>query len=214
MKLLVITDIHGNESVTGWINSVAEKENVDCVLILGDITDFGPDWVAEKILSSIKRKVYALPGNCDPLSIPGTLSSFAINMHGKTTVLDKFHVAGLGGSNPTPFGTPFELEEEVIYKMLKPISKEGMILMVHAPPYGINDKAPSGVSVGSKSILRIVNEFKPILVLSGHMHESRGIECVNGTTFVNPGPARDNLYALIEIDKSGTVKAELFKAGE
>lgn len=209
MKFLVVSDIHGNKAVTGWINSIADREDVDCVLVLGDITDFGPDEVAEKILGPIRKDVYAIPGNCDPLSLPETMSGFVMDMHGKTAVLDGFHFAGLGGSNPTIFNTPFELDEDTIYKKLKPISREGMVLMVHAPPYGINDMIPSGLNVGSSAILRIVKEFNPILVLSGHIHEDYGVKHISGTTFVNPGPAKDGMYAVVELD-SGAVRAELF----
>jgi Icc-related predicted phosphoesterase len=209
MKFIVVSDIHGNEAVTEWINSVAEQEDADCVLALGDITDFGPNEVAERILGPIRREVYALPGNCDPLSLPETISGVAIDMHGRTARFDGFHVAGLGGSNPTIFNTPFELEEDVIYDMLRPISRDGMILMVHAPPYGINDMIPSGLNVGSKSILKIVEEFRPILVLSGHIHEDYGIKHINGTTFVNPGPAKEGMYAVVEVDE-GAVSARLF----
>jgi Icc-related predicted phosphoesterase len=209
MKMLVISDIHGNMAVADWANSVAEQEDVDCVLVLGDITDFGPNDVAENILGPIGREVYAIPGNCDPLDLPDTISNVAIDMHGKTTKLEGFHVAGLGGSNPTIFNTPFELDEDTIYKMLKPISKEGMILMVHVPPFGINDTIPSGANVGSRSVLRIVKEFRPVLVLSGHIHEDYGVEHIDGTTFVNPGPARDGMYAVVEIDR-GAVSAKLF----
>jgi Icc-related predicted phosphoesterase len=182
---------------------------VDCVLVLGDITDFGPNEVAEEILGPVERIIYAIPGNCDPLDLPDTISEVAIDMHGKTANLDGFHLAGLGGSNITIFHTPFELEEDVIYKMLKPISKERMILMVHVPPFGINDMIPSGLNVGSPSVLKIVEEFRPILVLSGHIHEDHGVKHLDGTTFVNPGPAKDGMYAIVEVDE-GAVWAKLF----
>ncbi|MCL1979007.1 MAG: metallophosphoesterase [Methanomassiliicoccaceae archaeon] len=211
MKFLVVSDIHGDAAAADWITAVAEKEDVDCVLAIGDITDFGPNEVAERILGPVKRDVYVLPGNCDPLDFPETVSGFATDMHGKTTVLGGFHVAGLGGSNPTIFNTPFELDEDTIYKMLRPISKRGMILMVHAPPHGINDHIPSGLSVGSTSILKIVEEFKPILVLSGHIHEDYGVVHIDGTTFINPGPAKDGMYAIVEVDE-GAVSAGLFTA--
>ncbi len=209
MKFLVVSDIHGNTAVMDWIDAVAEEADVDCVLVLGDITDFGPNEVAEQILRSIKRNTYAIPGNCDPLDLSETISKVVMDMHGKTTTLNGFHVAGLGGGNPSIFKVPFELEEDTIYDMLKPISKEGMILMVHAPPYGINDMISSGLNVGSTGILKIVKEFRPILVLSGHIHEDYGIKHIDGTTFVNPGPAKDGMYALVEVD-NGAVKAELF----
>ena len=209
MKFLVVSDIHGNGAVTSWINSIAEQEDADYVLVLGDITDFGTIEVAEEILGPIERKIYAIPGNCDPLDLPEKISDVAVDMHGKTAKINGFHVAGLGGSNPTIFNTPFELKEDVIYDMLRPISKEGMILMVHAPPYGINDMIPSGLNVGSTSVLKIVKEFRPILVLSGHIHEDYGIKHIDGTTFVNPGPAKDGMYAVVEVD-DGAVSARLF----
>jgi len=213
MKFLVVSDIHGNETVTEWINSVAEQEDVDCVLVLGDITDFGPNDVAERILGPIERDVYAIPGNCDPLTLPEAMSGIAIDMHGRTTKLNGFYIAGLGGSNPTIFDTPFELGEDVIYNMLKPISKDGMILMVHVPPYGINDMIPSGLNVGSTSVLKIVKEFRPVLVLSGHIHEDYGVKHIDGTTFVNPGPAKDGMYAVVEVDE-GAVSARLFTVSD
>ena len=213
MKFLVISDIHSSMAVADWADSVAEQEDVDCVLALGDITDFGPNEVAEKILGPIKRNVYAIPGNTDPLSLPETISEFAMDMHGKSAIIDGFHIAGLGGSNPTIFNTPFELDEDTIYSMLRPISKEGMILMVHAPPYGINDMIPSGLNVGSRSILKIVQEFRPILVLSGHIHEDYGVRHIDGTTFVNPGPAKNGMYAIVEVD-DGAVRAELFTVSD
>lgn len=209
MKFLVVTDIHGNESVSEWINSQSDYHDVDYVLVLGDITDFGPDDVVDRILGPIKRNVYALPGNCDPHSVLDHISKVAIDMHGKTADLDGHHVAGLGGSNPTIFDTPFELDEDTIYNMLRPISREGMILMVHAPAHGMNDTIPTGAHVGSTSVKRIVEEFQPILVLSGHIHEDYGVKFKDGTTFVNPGPAKDGMYAVVEVDE-GAVAAELF----
>ncbi len=209
MKLFVVSDIHGDVSTTDWINSQSEYHEADYILILGDITDFGPEERVAEILGPLKGDVYAIPGNCDPLTVPERVSEVAIDMHGKTADLDGFHVAGLGGSNPTIFDTPFELDEKEIYDRLKPISREGMILMVHAPAHGINDMIPSGANVGSGSILKIVKEFRPILVLSGHIHEDYGVKFVDGTTFVNPGPAKDGMYAIVEID-DGAVSAELF----
>jgi len=209
MRFLVVTDIHGNKTVPKWINSVAKENDIDYVLMLGDITDFGPNSVATDIISNIKLGVYAIPGNCDPLDLPDTISEVAIDMHGRSETIADLYIAGLGGSNPTIFDTPFELSEDTIYEKLKPISKKRMILMVHAPAYGFNDVIPSGLNVGSTAILKIVEEFNPLLVLSGHIHESVGILEKNGTTFINPGPAKDGMYAIVDI-KNGKVNAKLF----
>lgn len=208
MKFLVLSDLHGKRSAIEWINSRIKENNVDCVLFLGDITDFGTDELVADILNSIESDVYAIPGNCDPLSLPSVAEDHGTDMHGRSVKIGGMHVAGLGGSNPTIFNTPFELSEEEIMEKLRPISKKGMILMVHAPAYGYNDIIPSGLNVGSESILKIVKKYKPVLVLSGHIHEAFGVMVDNGTTFVNPGPAKDGRCAVVTVE-DGKVEAKL-----
>ena len=199
MKFLVISDLHQKRSALEWINAEIEKNAVEFVLFLGDVTDFGTGEEAADIISSINSKVYAIPGNCDPRDLPEKISGVCTNMHGKAVDLEGYRLVGLGGSNITIFDTTFELTEDELYNGLKPISSEGMILMTHAPSYEVLDKIPSGLSVGSPAIKKIVEEFHPILALSGHIHEDIGVEEINGTTFVNPGPARDGHCAIISI---------------
>lgn len=129
-------------------------------------------------------------------------------MHGKGTVIDGQYFAGLGGSNITIFDTPFELTEDELYKGLKPISKKGMVMMTHVPSFGILDTIPSGQNVGSRSVKKIVDEFRPIIALSGHVHEAIGAVEHEGTLFVNPGPAREGYCAIIDL-KDGKAKATL-----
>lgn len=208
MKFLVISDLHQKKSAIEWINDEISKNDVEFVLFLGDVTDFGSGEEAADIISSIKSKVYVIPGNCDPRDLPQKISSVAIDMHGKTVDIGGYKLVGLGGSNITIFNTTFELNEEELYSGLEPISSEGMILMTHAPSYGILDKIPSGLSVGSPAILKIVEKYHPILALSGHIHEDIGVVEKDGTTFCNPGPAKDGHCALISI-KDGKIDVRL-----
>ncbi|MCQ2079378.1 MAG: metallophosphoesterase family protein [archaeon] len=199
MKFLVLTDLHQETANIPWINELVKTESPDAVLCLGDITNFGTGAQAADILSQIDCKVYALPGNCDPRELPASISEVAVDMHGKSAQIGEYHVAGLGGSNITIFDTPFELQEEEIDSLLRPISKEGMILMTHAPSYGILDHIPNGTSVGSPAIRKIVEDFKPVLALSGHIHEDFGTQKIDDTVFVNPGPAKDKRAAIIDM---------------
>ncbi len=200
MKLMVITDLHQKRSVLDWINSQIAENKPDCVLFLGDVTDMGTGEDAADIISGIDADVYAIPGNCDPRDLPEKVAGVCRDMHGKAADLGGYRLVGLGGSNITIFGTPFELEEDEIYDTLKANSSEGMILMTHAPSYGILDQIPSGLSVGSPSIKKIVDEFHPILALSGHIHEAIGVVEQDGTVFVNPGPARECRCAFISLE--------------
>ena len=131
--------------------------------------------------------------------MPEKISDVAIDMHGKRIEIEGMELVGMGGGNPSPFGTPFELSEDELYNALKPISSEGMILMTHAPSYGVLDEIPGGIHVGSSGIRRIVDEYNPIIAMSGHIHEAIGCKVINGTTFVNPGPAKDGYSAVVTI---------------
>ena len=200
MKFLVISDLHQKRSAIEWINDEISKNNAEFVLFLGDVTDFGTGEEAADIISSIKSKVYVIPGNCDPRDLPQKIDGVATDMHGKSVNLNGYRLVGLGGSNITIFNTTFELNEDELYNGLDPISSEGMILMTHAPSYGILDRIPSGLNVGSPAIRRIVDKYHPILALSGHIHEDIGVVELNGTTFCNPGPAKDGHCALVSIN--------------
>ena len=208
MKFLVITDLHQNGSVVGWINDLAEKNDVRAILFLGDVTDMGTCEEGRKILKEFKRETYFIPGNCDPESISRDNADIIKDVHGKAFEIDGIRFAALGGSNPTIFNTPCELQEDEIEKRLEAISSEGMILMTHAPSYGILDHIPNGMSVGSKAIREIVRKYRPIVALSGHIHEDIGMTEVDGTLFINPGPARDGHAVLLETDgKAASAKA-------
>lgn len=199
MRFLVFTDLHQNTSVIDKINDSIDRFGAEFVLCLGDVTDFGTGEEAARILSSIRSKVYAIPGNCDPLDFPSAISGVAVDMHGRATEVGGYRLVGLGGSNITIFHSPFELEEEDITDGLEGNCEEGMILMTHAPSYGTLDHIPSGQSVGSPAITAIVERWHPILALSGHIHEDVGVVERDGTTFVNPGPAKDGYMAIIDI---------------
>ena len=208
MKFLVFTDLHQKASVVDKINEVIERSGAEFVVCLGDVTDFGTGADAAGILSSIKSKVYAIPGNCDPLDFAESISDVAVDMHGNAAEVGGYRLVGLGGSNVTIFNTPFELDEDDLYDGLDGISEEGMILMTHAPSYGILDQIPSGQSVGSPAVRRIVDEYRPILAMSGHIHEAFGVVVSDGTTFLNPGPAKDGRMAVVTIE-DGKVGVEM-----
>ena len=208
MKFLVITDLHQNTDMIDRFNGIIREKGAEFVLFLGDVTDFGTGEQAADIISKIESKVYVIPGNCDPLDLPEKIRDVAVNMHGNAADIGGYRLVGLGGSNITIFHTAFELEEDALYDGLKRNACEGMILMTHAPSVGILDEIPSGANVGSPAIKRIVDEYHPILALSGHIHEAIGCKVIDGTTFVNPGPAREGYCAVVDIT-DGKVDVEL-----
>jgi Icc-related predicted phosphoesterase len=178
--------------------------------VCGDITQFGPPEWATEFLNGIPLKTLAIPGNCDPKEVLEAIEeSAAIPLHGEKVELEGRTFVGLGGSNRTPLNTPFELSDEEIYEKLKGIMVQGAILVVHAPAKGHLDKTPLLDNLGSQAISWIINEFKPPLVISAHIHEARGVEKEGDTTYVNPGPASQGYAALIDLNDE--VKVELIK---
>ncbi|MCX9012222.1 MAG: metallophosphoesterase family protein [Candidatus Methanoperedens sp.] len=199
MKLLALSDLHGDYS---HIEAIRNKAGIfDAVLIAGDITNFGPDEHALELLKMFREPVLAVPGNCDNPSILKLLDENAINLHNSLHTFGGLTFIGLGGSNPTPFNTPFELSEkkigEYIGKLLMGL-KGRVILLSHAPPRNTTDKLPHG-NAGSEALARYLGRFD--LIVCGHIHEARGSVRVNGTLVVNPGVASKGQAALITVDR-------------
>jgi Icc-related predicted phosphoesterase len=204
MKMLFTVDIHKSPNAREKILQFISKHKPDVLVLGGDITTFGPLEYANGLLNAFTNlPVLALPGNCDPKEILDIIdSSPAKNLHCKNERLDGVTIVGLGGSNSTPFNTPFELEEDEIFTELDSLMEPGAILILHFPVKGHLDLAGRGVHTGSTGALRIVEKYRPSLVLSGHIHEARGVVTdKNGTIYANPGPLKDGYAALVEISE-------------
>jgi Icc-related predicted phosphoesterase len=176
----------------------------DLVIISGDITHFGPIDGALDVLSRIDVPCFVVPGNCDPREILEVFEeSNAVSLHGSALTVGRLSIAGLGGSNPTPFHCPFELSEEEIDVILSR-AIEAMdrsmyhVLVSHAPPKGILDEV-SGQHVGSESIRKHLKKFD--LVCCAHIHEQRGVTEIDGVKVVNPGQASEGQCALLRFNE-------------
>ncbi|MBZ2166147.1 metallophosphoesterase family protein [Methanobacterium spitsbergense] len=209
MKILAVSDIHGKYIK---IIDYLKKNTVDLIILTGDITDFGPNELAEEILneiSSFNIPVLAIPGNCDPINLYGSIdNSKAVNIHGKSVTIKNIGICGFGGSNPTPFNTPLEFDEIEIYdnarRVMEEIKNHEVTLFVtHAPPLGTKtDLLPSGKHVGSESLRKIIEEFQPSINICGHIHESIAIDKIGKTTIINPGMLKEGHACIINIDDS------------
>lgn len=210
MKIIAMSDFHGDYSLAEKI--LKKANNPDMIVLTGDITNFGPqpDKRALKLLDIINtiypnNTILAIPGNCDQRSILNTLDeSRAINLHKKMYKKDDIVFLGLGGSNPTPFNTPFELTEEEISNFLKELLDKASgfkgkktVLVTHAPPKNTLDKV-SKVRVGSEALTEAIGSVD--LILCGHIHECQGVKEISGTKIVNVGQASRGQGALIEIN--------------
>ena len=153
---------------------------------------------------------YTLFGNCDTKEVKDYIESLNISLHEKEIKYLNFTLSGFGGSNISPFGTPSEYTEEEIMRGLSKLSYKDTILVTHAPPYGTKlDRIRNGKSIGSTSIRAVIEEKKPLVAVSGHVHESRAIDSIGPTQLLNPGPLKDGYFGVVEIiDNQASVKLE------
>jgi len=185
MRFLAVSDIHEEEAALESI--AALSSSYDHVFVCGDISrsvSFAED------LMRIPN-AFIVPGNWDNEPVDRALSKSAHYVQEKRVEIgDSLNVVGFGYSPPSPFFTYGELSEEEIYSRMKKLKIDSnTLLLTHAPPKGHLDTGSLGRHIGSESILRIIQERKPLAAFFGHAHEALGIEELDGTTLVKIPPA-------------------------
>ena len=210
MLIVSLTDIHGDCT---RINAMADElGRSDAVFLTGDLTHFGGrDDVARVVetIRAVNPRVWAVPGNCDPVEVGQWLSEQGINLDMAAVAavtIGELSVVGLGGSLPCPGRTPNELGDcELEHRLEEAVRvvRGGRIdvLVTHEPPLNtINDLASNGRHVGSRAVREFIEEYQPLICLTGHIHEACGIDTIGQTKVVNPGPMRLGGYAWVEIE--------------
>ena len=222
MKLLVISDGHGNTEVLGKLAPIAA--GVDAVLYAGDFAAFGKPETGAPFLERLARlhdNVFAVLGNCDEPGFIEELERRDICAQGQLIFFEGLAIAGSGGGSKFTGTTPFERVDEELVSDLAIVrqgagsdSLKSLVLIAHNPPHGTAlDKVESGAHVGSVGIRQFIEDFQPVLAVAGHIHESRGVDQIGNSALVNPGPLAEGFYAIAEItqgeDGKKSAKIEL-----
>jgi len=204
MKIISFGDVH---MATRNLDRMTEvMRDCDLVILSGDLTNFGGVDDARKVLDDVRRAcpaVLAVPGNLDRREVIPFLEADGIALHGKGLVKNGIGIFGCGGSNITPFGTPTELTEDEIYATLcagyEAVRDVRPLLMIcHTPPFDTKcDRILSGKPVGSTAARRFIEEVKPDVCISGHIHESAGVDSIGTTQIFNAGPFKGGGYIVV-----------------
>ena len=212
MRFAAVTDIHGRVERVKKLAEVLKNEDLNGILIAGDITHFSGSEVAENVLSpllELKMRIVAVHGNCDGRDVPEFLNNLGISAHNRRVEFEGVGIVGIGGSNITPFHTIWELTEEEIADILRSNYRDGDVILSHVPPKNtVADRVHFGFHVGSRALREFIEEKQPPLVICGHIHEGRGVDRVGKTVVLNPGPLFRGYYAVVDIKKNG-VEVEL-----
>lgn len=193
---LVFSDVHGTMKAINRINASIHKYDPDIAVSCGDITHFGSKEWAVKFLDRITLPVIGVTGNCDP---PGIEEAYeecgGSDIHLSTYEKENYTFIGLsGGNNP---------EEEI--EEFRELAERGDVFVLHQPPYSHLDRTGKGKNIGSRELLPIIERSSPLLILSGHVHEAKGVEDDGLTKYVNPGPAADDNLVLVRFKEDEVI---------
>lgn len=186
-KILAIGDIHGDTGLSKKLAEKAKKENVDLVILAGDLT-----WAEQSLKGIIgpfvkeKKQVLLIPGNHETVATADFLAEMyspTKNIHGYSFVKGDLGVFGAGGGD---LGIHC-IEDPEIFKLLKKghekvkdLKKKIMVTHMHHK----GSKAEFSGFPGSKAVKKAIKEFKPDVLISSHIHEAGGIEEKIGKTKV------------------------------
>lgn len=188
MRILALGDIHGDQSLARRLADKAEKENVDLVILCGDLTL--AEQGTEGIIGPFKKKnkkVLLIPGNHETVATADFLAELydVRNIHGYSVTYKDVGIFGCGGAN---IGL-FQLEEKEIYDLLqkgfeniKKLSKK--ILVSHVHPSETTMEKLTDFFPGSTGLKKAIDKFQPDIVLCSHVHEAEGLEEMIGKSKV------------------------------
>lgn len=220
MKILVISDIHNDvEILMEYIDKLSLLD-FDVLICPGDFTDVPPKGfnsveIAKIIieeLKTLKKPILAVPGNWDK-DLINLFEKEGISLHGKSKVIENVGFYGFGGAK-TPFNTLFEPNEEEIESGLEKAVKEIKnieikVQVTHSPPIRTKiDMVYTGAHVGSEAVRKIIEKYKPLVAISAHIHEAKGIDELNSTKLINSGRFPEGHCGLIVI-KDKNVEAKI-----
>ncbi len=208
-------------------------------LFVSQVIETAQRWMAyaDEKLEGTGIRCYVCPGNDDMFELDRVVaaSKHVELAEGRVVRLDNgLEMISSGWTNPTPWKTFREESEEALRERIEAMVRKlqdvrNAIFNLHAPPFGCGlDEAPeltddlrpayagrSLVSVGSRAVLELVEEYQPLLGLFGHIHEAKGVRKIGRTLCMNPGSMYEQGMlpgAIIEL-KRNKVKNYLLTTG-
>ncbi|MBT4446268.1 hypothetical protein HOA92_03430 [archaeon] len=203
MKILALSDIHGDKRFMESMAIKGKAANVDLVILAGDLADDSGN--IEGLVGPLKAQgleVAILPGNHEGLATTNFLNKKydATSLHGY--VIQKGDV-GIFGCGYADVGI-HQLSEEEFFDTLKQAHEQvkdvkHKIMVSHVQPS--DSILGLGMFPGSSGVRKAVELFQPQIHICGHIHETHGMEeKIGNTRVLNVGKTG----TLIEVKEDGT----------
>jgi uncharacterized protein len=201
MRVLSAGDLHGDSGIAKKLAQRAFKENVDLVILCGDITE--SDEKTDNMIGPFLKygkKVLLVPGNHESLATADFLSQvYGIkNLHGygikiidpqKDKSTKYVGIFGCSGVNIGIHQLPDKEAYDLLQKGHKYVKDAKIRIMVsHVHPSGTKMEKFTQFFEGSKAVRRAIDKFQPDIMLCSHVHEAEGLEeKVGKTRVINVG---------------------------
>lgn len=198
-RILAVGDIHGNARFAKKLAERAKEENVDLVILAGDIV-FSEENVKDVVghFTKAKKQVLMIPGNHESFATIDFLAEMydnARNIHGYSFIKGDLGIFGAGGATIGPLESS---EKEIFdllkkgYEMVKGLNKKIMVTHMHAE----GSKAEFAMFEGSKAVKKAVKYFQPDILINAHIHEAGGIEETIGKTRVINVSRKEKIFEI------------------
>lgn len=198
-KILAVGDIHGDTGLVKRLAEKAKKENVDLVILAGDLT-FAEQSLKDLIGPFVKAKkqVLIIPGNHESIATVDFLAEMypnTKNIHGYSFRKDDLGIFGAGsadiGINQIKDSEIFSLLKKG-HESIKDLHKK--IMVTHMHPRG--SKAEFAGFPGSIAVRKAINEFHPDFLITAHIHEAAGLEEQMGKTKVINVSRKEKIFEI------------------
>ncbi len=196
LKILAAGDFHNDHLCATRLAERATKENVDLIILNGDLVEEDqPHGIIGHFVNT-KKKLVLVPGNHDLLATEFLANLYGVkNLHGAYMIQNGIGICGFGGANCGMNA----LSEEDIYAELKASFEQikhlsTTIMVTHVHPSGTHMEQFSSFIKGSIGLRKAIESCKPTVVICGHVHEAEGIEeKIGSTTVINVGKSGKTL---------------------
>lgn len=184
LRMLAAGCIHGDTNLVQKLADKAERENVDIVLLCGDLSE---NLETRNIIRPFKEKgkrVLFVTGNHDGLPVGDFWAAYynTKHLHGSYAV---YNDVGIFGCSLANVGLDALSDQEFFdnlkkgHDKIKDLSKKVMVTHVH--PSHTKMEAVTGFP-GSYGIKKAIDKFQPDIVFCSHLHELSGFEEKIGKT--------------------------------
>lgn len=175
MKIVLISDLHGQNKTIGYVSKIISKHAPDYLIASGDLTSRGDLVFLADLFSAflkVGKEAYVIWGNSDSLEARNAISQSPYNLNLKSKKIRDFKLYGIGDHDD-----PIEIDSRKI---------AGSILVTHKPPL---------ISIISQKFINA-----PLYHISGHVHYRHTFKKYSSTTLIQVPSLQTGEYAIFEPD--------------